>query len=259
MSLEEELTAIGLSDKEVACYLALLQSGTRVTSFIARKTGLNRGTTYVALHSLLEKGLVIKNTKRKVQYFTAQEPSHLLQYLDWKEKEVQGHKERVQSVMTQLTALTNPLTTRPRVEFFEGVNGARTVFEDTLTSEEKTLRAFLSIGDVADFLGAEYFDDYTNRRIRAGYTLHAIRTLEKDKEAVARSDLARRYMTSKKDRREIRYVSEDLAFPITTYIYDHKLSIISSRSEDFALTIQSKELYEMQKKLFSLIWESLKQ
>jgi HTH-type transcriptional regulator, sugar sensing transcriptional regulator len=257
MNLSHELAKIGLSDKEAAAYLTLLRSGTRSTSFVAKKAGLNRGTAYVVLHSLLSKGLVVKSTKKKVQYFTAQDPKHILQYLDWKEKEIQTQKEKVQGLMGQLAALVNPLTTQPKIQFFDGVDGARTVLEDTISSNDKLLRAFLSIGDIQDFLGPEYFYDYTMRRINSGYTLHAIRTLEKDREARAKYVYSKRYVTSRKDRRIVRHVSEDLAFPVTTYMYDDKLTVISSKAEGYAFIIQSFELSQMQKKLFSLVWNSL--
>ncbi len=153
--------------------------------------------------------------------------------------------------------MSAPLTAKPRIEFFEGIEAARTALDDTLIAKEKTLRAFLSISDIGEFLGPDFFDEYTTRRARAGYELHAIRTLEKDKEAMSKSRYAQRLVSSKKEKRIVRYVSEELAFPITMYMYDDKVTIISSKEEEFALIIQSRELSEMQKKLFLLIWKSL--
>lgn len=259
MSLKQELISAGLSDKEAACYLTLLRCGTRSTSFVAKKAALNRGTAYVALHSLLAKGLVAKSTKQKVQYFTAMEPQQLLKYLENRKHALNGCQDRLQGMMGQFEALSNTLATMPKVEFFEGREGARIAFEDTLSSSDKTLRAFLSIDDAAEFLGAEYFEEYTDRRVESGYTLHAIRTLEKDKIAIKKNVYARRYLTNRKENRIVRYVSEELAFPITTYMYDDKLMILSSQAENFAMLIESRELCQMQKKLFSLLWESVAQ
>ncbi len=70
MVIQQALVDIGLTEKEAAVYLTLLRFGTRPTTFVAHKAGLNRGSAYVALHSLLAKGLVAKTSKRKVQYFT---------------------------------------------------------------------------------------------------------------------------------------------------------------------------------------------
>lgn len=254
--IHELLTSIGLSDKEATVYVALLRYGTQRISFIASKASLNRGTTYVILHALLAKGLVVKSTKKKVQCFTALEPKHLLHYLDHKKETLLSQREKLSEALGQLLAITNPNTARPTIEFFDGPEGARAALEDTLTASDRILRAFLSIGDIAETIGERYFDTYTTRRIKAGYALHALRTLEKDKKAMERNIYARRYVTSKKDKREVRYVGDELAFPISLYMYDNKLAIISSREENFALIIESKELAEMQKKLFSLLWHA---
>lgn len=257
MAIEQELIHIGLSDKEAGAYLALLRYGTRPTSFVAQKAGLNRGTAYVALHSLLAKGLVAKSSKRQVQHFTALEPEHLLDFLDRRQSEIRRQREKVHTVLGQLRMLPQPSSAKPKIEFFEGVNAARAALEDTLTAKEKTLRAFLSIADIGEFLGPEFFDEYTTRRARTGYVLHAIRTLEKDKEAMSRSRYAKRLVSSRKEKRIVRHVSEGLAFPMTMYMYDDKVLVISSKEEEFALIIQSRELSEMQKKLFLLIWNGL--
>lgn len=255
--LEQTLTSIGLSPKEAAMYLVLLETGMQPTSILARKAGFNRGTAYVILHELLAKGLATKSTRRKRQYFAPLEPQHLLRFLYHREKELQSQKLRAQAIMGSLLALRRPLAEQPKIEFFEGPEGARAVLESTLASQEKHLRAFLSIADVLAFVGSDAFDEYTERRIADGYTLHAIRTLEKDKQAFAKDPRSRRYVTNTRERREIRYAPEELAFPMTMYMFDNKLAVISSEQENFAVIIESREFAEMQKKLFELLWRSL--
>ena len=256
--IQQVLADIGLSDKEAAMYVILLRCGMQTTSFLAGKGDFNRGTAYVILHSLLRKGLAMQTTKAKIQYFSPVSPELLVKYVERKEQELHVQKEKVQAMMGQFLAIQNPMTAKPKIEFFDGIEGARVVLEDTLTAKDKVLRSFLSINDVAAFVGPEFFDDYTTRRIRNGYRLHVIRTFARDKEAFANNIYARRYVTSKKENRELRYVSDNLDFPITMYIYDDKLAIISSREENFALLIQSRELSGMQRKIFELLWVSLK-
>jgi hypothetical protein len=43
---------------------------------------------------------------------------------------------------------------------------------------------------------------------------------------------------------------------MTSYIYDNKVSIISSRRENFAMTIESEEFALMQRNLFEVFWAS---
>lgn len=252
--IDQLLQSIGLSQKETKMYITLLRSGTQPISYLAKKAGLNRGTGYVVLHTLLDKGLVTKAVKRGVQYFSPLEPQQLVTYVDHREKALGQAKQGIQSAMGQFISLMNPLTSKPKIEFFDGQEGARIVLDRTLRSKEKILRSFLSIADIIDFLGADYFSEYTSRRIEQGLTLHALRTRESDRTAFLRDARAKRYITSKKDKRVIHHIPDDLAFPVTIYMFDTTLAIISSKEEGFSLLIESKELTNMMKKIFDLLW-----
>jgi len=256
--LKQKLQSIGLSDKETVAYLTLLANGTSSTSSIAKSSNLNRGTTYLALHSLLEKGLVTKSSKKKIQFFSALEPQQLESFLERRLIETRELKNEISSMMGQFEALISPLSKKPRVQFYDGIEGVRTALNDTLKAENKTLRSFLSIFDIAEFLGAEWFEQYVIKRISQGYHLLSIRAEEKDKRALADNIYASQYRSSTKDKREVRYINQDLAFPLTMYIYDNKVAMISSKKENFAVIVESKEVSEMQKKLFDLIWNGAK-
>lgn len=252
--IDKLLQSIGLSDKETVMYVTLLRNGMQPISVLSKKANLNRGTGYVILHSLLSKGLIVKTVKKGVQYFAPLDPQQLVKYVDHREKALKQSRNQLQASMGLFSALMNPLTAKPKIEFFDGQEGARFVLDHTLTSREKTLRSFLSIADISEFVGADYFSDYTLRRIKAGLTLHALRTREKDREAMSRDVHAKQYITNKKQKREIRHVPDDLAFPITIYMFDTTLAIISSKEEGFSLMIESRELASMQKKIFDLLW-----
>lgn len=257
MTIDDLLTDIGLSDKEAHMYITLLRSGNQSTSTLARRAEFNRGTAYVILHQLVEKGLATKSTKKKVQYFAPCEPDHLIDYLEHKKQEAESGKQKVAAMMAQLTAITNPLTAKPKIEFYDGIEGARTVLESTLKAKDKELIAFQSMIDLIDFIGPDFFEEVENKRIKQKRSVRAIRTKEKDKQAEKLDPLSRKYTSKKTGYREVRYAPEDLAFPMTMYLFDDKLAIISSKEEQFSVILQSKELASMQKKLFELLWQSL--
>ena len=256
--LDELLRSIGLSAKEATMYLQLLRNGTQPTSVLAKRAGFNRGTAYVVLHALLSKGLAVKATKRSVQLFGPVDPRNLSGYIDHREQELRDQRQRIEAVMGQFLAIKNPHSSQPKIEFYDGREGTQQVLEATLRAKEKLLRAYLSIADVIEFTGSEFFYRYTMKRIRNGQTLHAIRTLEKDRQAFASDKHATMYVTNRKQRREIRHVDDTLAFPISMYMFDDTIAIISSKEENFSVLIQSRELSSMQKKLFDLLWLSLR-
>ncbi|NOS67748.1 MAG: urea ABC transporter substrate-binding protein [Candidatus Peribacteraceae bacterium] len=257
MSIDQLLIEIGLSEKEARMYVTLLRLGAQPTSVLAQKAKMNRGTAYVILHSLLEKTLATKMTKDGVHYFSPLDPKHLLSFIDNKKRTMESNRQKVETMMANLSAIQNPSVTKPKMQFFDGVDGARAVLESTLSAQDKTLRAYLSLANVIKFVGADAFEDYTEKRIAAGYALHEIRTREKDKEAFGLDPRSMRHTTSRRELREIRHASEDLAFPMTMFIYDDKIAIISSGEENFAMVMESKELADMQHKLFEILWRSL--
>ena len=252
--LGTNLIDLGLSDKEAQAYLALVRHGTCPTSYLAKKAGLNRGTAYLALHGLLSKGLVSKNVKKNVQYFTPLSPENVRYYLERRQQEISSQISRSDDLVTQLVSLAMPLANKPKVQFFDGIEGAQTAMLDSLNAEESVLRSFLSIHDVADFLGADFFENYTNKRIHSGPELKAIRNLTKDKKAFSSNPYARKYVTSTKDRREVRYLEQPIEFPMSLYLYDEKVLVLSSRDEGFAIIIQSHDLSSMLKMLFDVLW-----
>ena len=68
MDMKQALKTIGLSDKESAVYMALLQLGQATAYAVAVKSGLKKPTTYIILDELIEKGLVLKVPQMKTQH-----------------------------------------------------------------------------------------------------------------------------------------------------------------------------------------------
>lgn len=242
--VEKLLASAGLSEKESSMYLTLLQSGMQPISILSKKAKLNRGTGYVILHSLLAKGLIVKTVKKGVQYFASLDPQQLVRYVDHQEKALKHSRAELQASMGLFSALMHPLSAKPKIEFFDGQAGAHFVLDHTLTAKEKTLRAFIAPNDVSAFVGREYLSSYADRCAKAGYALNVLNAKEG----------ASHLMASKREKREIREVPGDTAFPMTMFMFDDMLAVISSKNEGFSLLIQSQKLVGMQKMIFDLLW-----
>ncbi len=255
--IAEFLTSIGLNSKEIALYLALQKYGTQPTSLLGKKAGMNRGTAYLTLHDLLKKGLVSKTVKSQVQYFTASDPARILDYISNKQSELQKQKDQADAVLQQLSLLHHPFSTRPSMEYFEGVEGAKSAMLQTLKAKNKTICAFTSLKDLVEFLGTDFLDEYTKRRVRSGCALKIIRTRKVYGQAVKKLPKGNHYETNAKEKREVRFIPDTMAFPVSMYLFDDHIVIISSNREHFALVITSAETAGMQKKLFALLWEIL--
>ena len=70
------------------------------------------------------------------------------------------------------------------------------------------------------------------------------------------SDIHAHWKDSAEDLRELRFAPEDFETSMTTYIYDETVTIISSRRENFAMTIESAEFAALQRQLFEALWSA---
>ena len=148
-SMISELKSIGLSEKESKAYLALVKNGTSQISLVAKKSDLNRGTTYVILHQLLSKGLVTKSIKNNIQFFSALEPKNLRSFLEKQKNEINNQISSVENIINSLNSLSSSIGKIPKVRFFEGIQGCQIAMEETLNSEQKKLYSFLSIDELS--------------------------------------------------------------------------------------------------------------
>ncbi len=122
MKLTEALQTIGLSEKQTAVYLALLQLGRGSAYSIALKSGLKKPTTYVILDELIEKGLVSRVPRVKKQLYIPHSPQEV--FATAKEKFALAEEK-----LPELLALTKGTDTKVNTLYFEGVEGIKQLME----------------------------------------------------------------------------------------------------------------------------------
>ena len=78
----KQLEEIGLNEKEARVYIATLELGQGSAAEIAKKSGVNRATTYFTLENLMKIGLVSASNEEKKQLFVPEDPSQLENILE---------------------------------------------------------------------------------------------------------------------------------------------------------------------------------
>ena len=247
LQIQELLSQIGLSSKEISVYLGLLELGKGTVSQISRKAGINRTTGYDILDSLLTKGLVSVSGKEPKQEYIAESPDQITKYLEEKIKRDQEALEQTKKLLPELKTMHN-VNDRPRVRFYEGIQGLIDVYEDTLTAKEPIV-AYASYEDMHSLL-SKYFETYYKRRAEAG--IHARGIVPATPMAYERREL------NEKERRELSLVpKEKFGFTPDIEIYDNKIMIASWR-ERLGIIIESAEIADAMKKIFELAWAEAK-
>lgn len=240
MSLLKDLEQFGLDDKKAKVYLAVLELGEAKAFDVAKKANLERPTTYDVLQKLAKEGLISFYEKRGVRYFVAENPETI-------QRQLQAKQQALASLLPRLKSIHNTLENKPHIKFYEEIAGIRTVLEDTLTAGNKKLCGILSMADLFKIPGRKFMDNYTALRIQAGINLRVIRSRPKE--------VAEYWQTDVAAKRELRYAPADKIFNMTMYIYNNKVSLISSQKENFGMIIESKELHENMQNLFEALWQ----
>ncbi len=257
--LEEILKKIGLNEKEAQVYLSLLELGSQPASVVGKKANINRSTTYLVLDSLIQRGYVNEHVRADVKYFAAADPQVIVQGLEQQEHTVNESRKELISLLPDFYSLTNPLSIKPKVRFYEGEEGVKRAMNDTLNSSEPlcSWSAFDSWLQVTPTLH-KYIKEYA--RLRAEKYKIPLKVIVPDTQEV-RKYLLEQYppLKEKKDPlMEIRWAPKDVpVFRNETNIYDDKVSIVSlARNELLGVVIESHEIAQLHKAMFQMAWKA---
>ena len=246
--MKEKLEKLGFSSKEADVYIALLELGSAVVSDVAKKAGINRSTAYVLLESLTKKGFVSVSEKNNIKNFSVTPIESISHYLNGMARQYTNMAKIANDMAPDLKSLYLSSIPKSRVKFFQGAEGLKMAYEDTLTSKE-TIRAFAEVGNMHNALPG-YFPDYYNRRAKRNISIRGI--------VPDTPETKERTKHDKAEKRESLLVPKDkYGFTPEVNIYDNKIAFMSWQ-EKFSLIIESQELADAFKKIFDLSWQEAK-
>ncbi|MDD4319918.1 MAG: helix-turn-helix domain-containing protein [Candidatus Peribacteraceae bacterium] len=248
----QSLQGFGLSEPEISVYLALLELGTQPASVVARKAGLKRGHTYNVLSLLMQKGVVQEFEKKGVRTFTCTRPAGLLSLLERREEGLEGVKRQLLQSLPFLESIINPLAVQPKVRFYQGIEGIKQIYEDTLRFPDNDLYA---LGDFEHYFPREnspelndWMWDYCNRRAKAG--IRYIGIVNKS----PTTDLA--FKRRKGQKRTFKML-RNVDLPVEVNIYGDRVAIISSSKDMVGLIIEDKPTADTLRHFHQAVWKML--
>lgn len=254
MEYIQELTSLGLKDKEAAVYLSCLELGPSPVQPIARKAKVVRATTYVILESLMKMGLVTKYKEGKKTLFSSETPRQLLRLLERQEEVIQEKQQSLESILPELQMLTKAAGDKPSVRYFEGKEGLRAIRQEILMHART--------GDtVCNFTPADHLrgvfakdeDTHYNQRVAKGIYAKTIFTTTSKK-------LKQEWLSTVLDKKtELLFVPpENFLVPAGMTIFRDRIGIGSYTGKLFGVVIESEQMANMMRVIFELAWETAK-
>jgi sugar-specific transcriptional regulator TrmB len=239
------LTQLGLSEREIAIYHALLSLGPASIRDLAAKADINRGTTYETLKGLVSKGIVNYLPKGKRRVFQAEDPDRLL---DLAEEKRQALENTLLELKTDIIPGLKHLKTdmvAGNVRFYEGDDGVELVLRDILSSVDKTKDKQYSVISTQALREHLYrpFPNFTKQRVAKNIHVRVIAIGEGGDEA----ELAERKWL--KGQGDASYIA----------IYPPKVAMISLADNNYpvVVVIDSDAIAGTQKMMFDTLWKAL--
>ena len=241
MVIQKSLEQLGLAGKKADVYLASLELGSASVIEIAKKAGVKRTTCYDILLELEKEGLIYETSKGKKRLFIGEDPEKI-------KKDLARKQGLIEDILPELKSIYNIKGVKPKIRFYEGKEGLKEVYNDTLKYSGELL-AFAS-EDVAKILGQEWVDSYFKRRIKKGIHCRAI---------MPSTGLVKEYAS--KDREQLRQSKlidpEKYPFSIEINLYGYQKVALMSSKEETGVIIEGAEIYKTMKLIFELIWDNL--
>jgi sugar-specific transcriptional regulator TrmB len=241
------LANFGLNEMESAVYLAALELGESLPKHLAEKAEVKRPMLYKLLPGLFEKGLLSQTVKGKRRYLVAEDPEVLVE-------KKQSELKLLEEKLPELRLLLRTATTKPKIVFYEGIEGLKKLYMDNLR-ERKPILEFVSLENIhpeIEFYSKNY---YIPARINRNIPIKIIVSGETESESL-------RLKTDPYALREVKTISQEkFPIPLDCYIYGDNISFAVYRtdSEPIGIIIRSREISQTLRSLFEFVWEKVKQ
>lgn len=233
----EVLARNGFTEKEARVYLSCLALGPSTVLKISRKADISRGSCYDLLETMLEKGFVSRFHDAKHVIFSASDPDTLL-------RQTKDNVRQFELSIPELKGMFHKHA-RPRVRYFEGFEGLKQAYMDTLTATTEILN-YANSREIR-IHWPDYNEEYVAQRCSKKIFLKGICPDDEWGQEVQRDD--------PESLRETRLLpAKDFHFTNEINIYDNKVVITSFQNEMIGILIESDAIADTQRDIFKMAW-----
>jgi HTH-type transcriptional regulator, sugar sensing transcriptional regulator len=246
------LAKLGLNEIEQKVYLYGIIAPPLPVSALARQVGTTRSNAYNVIDSLESKGLCWNlgaEYGRKIKFAAPEKLSELnknkIRSLEALENDIKDLGKLLESKKYK-----GPLT-QPRVQYFEGAEGVKKLYSDSLTTKDGMIRTAVYEG-IYERFGREYVDNYIQERYKR-------KIKNKILYAESLAQFNKKYEEDPTRNREVRIPPKSINFDSMIMIYDSRVAIITMSHEIFGTLIDSVDFSNTMKGWFDTVWDISKE
>lgn len=230
--MKDVLIEMGLGEKEVQIYLALVKLGNSSVDGIKKETKIERTNIYKILERLEDKNFVSSLYENKIKKFSPISPEKLLHNL-------KNTEEKLKDIIPKLNSLSRkPKEELSNIFVYRGKDGFRKLGEEILSNEKE----YLVLGEQGRL--EEIFPIYSHQFMKK-------LEINKIKEKVL-VEYGKKVVSSKNTMMKV--APKGIKFPSTTVILE-KSVVLVIWSELVAILIESKEVASSYRSQFESLWK----
>jgi HTH-type transcriptional regulator, sugar sensing transcriptional regulator len=235
------LQQIGLTENQAKIYLACLELGETTIKDIAQKSGVKRTTIYDFIEEMINSGILKQAIRGKKKKFIAIEPDELRVLINRREA-------LLNQILPALNSLNNVASVKPKIWFFEGIDGLKKVYEDLLNYKNLVVYGFAS-EDIPELFGKEWVFNYVKKRVSRNIEEWIIYPFSQTGEEYRKFD--------KEHKRKSKVIDpKKYNFEIEINIYKNRIAMTSARDKA-GVIIESEPISNTWKQIFKMCWNSI--
>jgi sugar-specific transcriptional regulator TrmB len=237
------LIGFGLKEAEADVYISALKLGPTPILPIARETGIRRTTVYEIIKSLTIKGLMSTELKGFKKLYCAAHPQNLVSIFESK-------KENLETIIPELTTIYKTQGVEDSIKTYESLASIKTLYLDILDSYRSGDFCYV-IGDTDKFIkdDPKFFMKYIEDRAKINLDIKII---------VADSEASReRKKNARNFNSQIKLLPKDTKLSANFTVTKNLFLTQAVEDKHLAITTNNKEIINLQKGLFEIIWNSI--
>lgn len=245
------LVNTGLSPEQSEIYLSLIDHGPQTAISLAKTTKVKRTYAYKICQELANQNLISIEKKGQTTFFAPLSPNIINNKLSEKKAQIESAEIGLQNLLPSLLSKFRLIDDKPIITYFEGIEGIKKVYLDTL-SENKPILALVETTKVHPEIYQWVTQVYAPKRVSQQITVKAI---------VASG--AKTNIYTQLDKSELRQTklisSKDFPFEHEIDIYGHKLAIINHHKNGplIGIIIDNPQIATTFRSWFNLTWNRI--
>jgi predicted transcriptional regulator len=246
----KQLMRFGLSESLAAAYLVLLQNGKLRPPELAELTNETRTNSYSLLDKLVELKLAKKVKDGKKVLYEVEHPAAFERFIQRQRDEALERERLAKDSLPELLNMYQLNSERPGVRYYQGKKGIIEIYKEQVR-EGKHIEYIRTRADI-DFLGFRFTHSLRVMAPDAGVTRHVF--------SPDSPEVPINWQESDNEYKLTRtwFKPQDYTAPVEWSVFGNKVAAISFGKEAVGMVIDSPQIAESFRQIFTLLDEGLR-